>query len=184
MADLPDKSAQIVQAHAALIYRVVMACLNRDRLVELEPVLNAAAEHGWIALVAVIRGILAGRRDPGVMAGLDEEDTVIAQAILRGIQNPATVPDSNIKPDPTLAAPGLASMIHAATGGDPGALQAIAAMAEQMSGVGGDMGRLAGAIRPLINGERNPDILCKGMSVHGTKLMLLILDELARLEPH
>jgi hypothetical protein len=184
MPTLPDKTQQIVQTHAALIHRVVMACHNRTLIPDLEPVLKMAAEHGWTGLVAAIRLILAGRRDPGVLAGLDEEDTVIAEAMLRGLQNPATLPDPNARPDPALAAPGLASMIQGAASGNRKALQLIAAMAEQMSKVGGDMARLAAVIRPLINGERDPERLCKGMSAQGQNLVLMILEELGRTGLH
>jgi hypothetical protein len=57
-------------------------------------------------------------------------------------------------------------------------------MAEQMSQVGGDMARLAALIRPLINGERDPEKLCRGMSASAQKLVLLILEELGKLRPH
>jgi hypothetical protein len=57
-------------------------------------------------------------------------------------------------------------------------------MAEQMSKVGGDMGQLAGRIRPLINGERDPDRLTQGMSARGGQLMLNLLDELGKLAAH
>jgi hypothetical protein len=141
MSRLPDKRQQIVQAHAVLIRQVVMACLNRDLRPALEPLLQASAENGWTDLVAAIRLILGGRRDPGVLVGLDEEDSAIVQAILLGLQNPATLADPNVKPDPAFAAPGLAAMIHAAVRGNIQALQLIANMAEQMSQFGGDMAK-------------------------------------------
>ena len=36
----------------------------------------------------------------------------------------------------------------------------------------------------LINGERNPERLCTGMSTRGEQLMLDILDQLGKLEMH
>ncbi|MEW5791897.1 MAG: hypothetical protein AB1790_10550 [Pseudomonadota bacterium] len=184
MSQLPDKTQQIVQAHAALIHRVVLACHNRAQVPDLDQVLKIAADNGWTELVAAIRLILAGRRDPGVLTGLDEEDGVVAQAILRGLQDPSTLPDPNVKPDPTLAAPGLAAMIHQSGRGNTQVLQILAGMAEQMSRAGGDMARLAAAIRPLVNGERDPEKLCKGMGVQGEGLVLSILAELGKLETH
>ena len=86
--------------------------------------------------------------------------------------------------DPTLAAPGLAHMIHAAGRGDAQALTLVAQMADQMSRVGGDMSRVAAVIRPLINGERNADRLCARMDTRGQQLVLQILDELGRLDLH
>jgi len=83
-----------------------------------------------------------------------------------------------------MAAPGLASMIHAARSGNMEALQLIANMATQMMQAGGDMARLAGLIRPLVTGERDADKLCQGMGEDGQKLVLGILCELAKLEAH
>jgi hypothetical protein len=53
-----------------------------------------------------------------------------------------------------------------------------------MQQVGGNMGKLAGRIRPMINGERNPELLCKGMSAQGEQLVLSILHELGKLGMH
>jgi len=83
-----------------------------------------------------------------------------------------------------LAAPGLAHMIHAAGTGDIQALTLISQMAEQMSKVGGDMSRVAAVIRPLINGERDPDKLCEHLDTRGQQLVLQILDELGKLGLH
>ena len=48
----------------------------------------------------------------------------------------------------------------------------------------GDMARLAGILRPLVQGERDADRLTDGMGPDGEKLVLLILQELARLDTH
>jgi hypothetical protein len=184
MTTLPDRHEQVLRAHAAFIYQVTVSCQNPDRRQDLETLLSTAEENGWIALVKAIRMITAGRRDEGLFLGLDEEDQIIAQAILSGLQDPSTLPDPNRGPDPTLAAPGLAHMIHAAATGNPQALVLVGNMAEQMSRVGGSMGRLAGVVRPLINGERDPDRLCKGMDGQTEQLVLDILGELGKLEAH
>lgn len=170
--------------HADMIHLVVNVCLNRNLLPELEPALQAAAANGWGALVATIRQIISGRRDSSLLSGLDDEDTVIAQTILRGLQDPKSLPNPATKPNPTFAAPGLASMINAAARGDIKALQLLAGMAEQMIKAGGDMARLGGAMHGLINGERDIDKLCKGMTTQGMQLVLLLLEELAKLNPH
>ncbi|MEW8246194.1 MAG: hypothetical protein AB2768_09215, partial [Candidatus Thiodiazotropha endolucinida] len=86
------------------------------------------------------------------------------------------------KPDPAMAAPGLASMIHAAGSGNAQALQIIAEMADQMSKVDGPMARLAAVIRPLINGERDPDLLCERLDSKTEAIVLGILEELKQLE--
>jgi hypothetical protein len=74
-------------------------------------------------------------------------------------------------------------MIHAARG-NPQALVLIGNMADQMSKVGGTMARLAGVIRPLINGERDPDRLFRGMDTRTRQLVLDILGELGKPESH
>ena len=184
MATLPPKSQQIVQMHATLICVAVKACQNREVMGELEPILKMSEQNGWGPLVAAIRQVLNGRRESSVLQGLDEEDGVIVEAILLGLQDPATLPDPSAKADPALAAPGLASMIDAAGKGNAQALQLLAVMAEQMSKVGGDMTRLAALMRQLVNGERDADKLIKGMGADGRGLVLGILEELGKLALH
>lgn len=180
----PDRHEQIRLVHADFICQVVESCRDPDRKQNLDTLLAAAAESGWTLLVGAVRKIAAGERGQSLFSGLDEEDQVIAEAILRGLQDPSTLPDPKAQADATFAAPGLAHMIHAAATGNAQALMLIGNMAEQMSSVGGSMGRLAAIIRPLINGERDPDRLCKGMDTQGETLVLDILTELGRLEAH
>lgn len=184
MNTLPTQHEQIIQTHAALIVNVVRAAQNPTLRAPLDEVLRVSAENGWGALVAAIRRIIEGVRELSLLAGLDEEDSVIVEAILRGLQDPATLPDPNAKPDPVLAAPGLAAMIHASRRGDVQALQLLSGMAEQMTKVGGDMGRMGGIMRRLVDGERNPEILAKGMSAQGESLLLAVLEELGKLDMH
>ena len=184
MTPIPDRHEQIRIVHGDFIRAVVRACANPDQRQELESLLAGATQQGWGALVAAVRRIAAGERGSDLFAGLDEEDQVIAEGILRGIQDPSTLPDPQAKADPTLAAPGLAHMIHAAATGNPQALMLIGNMAEQMNKVGGSMARLSGVIRPLINGERDPERLCKGADAATEQLVLDILSELGRLEAH
>jgi hypothetical protein len=184
MTEFLDRHEQIRIVHADFIRQVVETCRNPDRRREFETLLESAKQSGWGALVAGVRRIAAGERGPAAFAGLDEEDQVIAESILRGLQDPSTLPNPQAKADPTLAAPGLAHMIHAAARGNAQALVLVGNMAEQMSRVGGSLGRLAAVVRPLINGERNPDRLCKGMDTQTSQLVLDILSELGRLEAH
>jgi hypothetical protein len=180
MPALPEKSQQILQIHAALIHRVVMASHQRDLIPSLTPLIKASEENGWIALMSAVRQILKGKRDISLMNGLDEEDRIIVEAILEGIRNPASLPDPQTKADAGAAAPGLAAIIKASASGDAQALQLLASMAEQMSGAGGDMARLAAIMRRLVNGERDAELLTKGMEAQGKGLVLAILKELER----
>jgi len=183
--DTPDREQQIIQVHAGLIVNVVQATHNRELMPQLEGVLKASEENGWHDLVAAIRRVLEGERDPSrLLTGLDEEDSTIVQAILRGLQDPNSLPDPNAEPDPGMAAPGLAAMVQRASRGDTEALQLLAQMAEQMTNVGGDMGRLGGIMRRLVEGERDPEVLTRGMGAQGEQLVHSILEELGKLEAH
>ena len=182
MPSLPERHQQIITAHAAFICKVVECSQNEEQRAEYEALLQVAEKNDWHALVAAIRQIIAGQRDMSAIRGLDEEDRVIAEAIMRGLQNPATLPDPNAKPDPALAAPGLASMILAAGRGNVQALTLISNMAEQMSRAGGPMAKLASVIRPMINGEREAEKLCQGMNSQTEQVVLGILEELKKAE--
>jgi hypothetical protein len=193
MTNIPDKKEQILQSHSGLIHRVVMHCNNPGSVPDMEQVLQQAEQNDWKQLVVVIRDIMSGNRDESLLPGLDEEDRVIIESILRGLQEPGTLPDLNTDFDSSMAAPGIAGLIHASRSGNAQALQIIASMAKQMLQAGGDMGILAGRIRPLVEGERDADKplvegerdadkLGENMSGKGQQLMLDILEELLKLE--
>ena len=184
MPTLPDREQQIRQSHAVLIHQVVRVCHNPEEKPQLDQMLQMAQQQGWDDLVRTVNAIVDGRRDEALLNGLDEEDTVIIQSILQGLQNPAGLPDPNQGADPAMAAPGLAHMIHAASHGDAQALQAAAFMAEQMINTQGDMRLFGGQIKRLLDGERDPDVLCKGMGPSGEQLVLNLLDELSKLAEH
>ena len=184
MATLPAKDQQIIEAHTGLIHRVVMRCQNRQKVPDLDDILKQAEQNGWLKLVAAIRKILAGTRDASVLHGLDDEDTVIVQSILRGLQNPDTLPDLTAGVNGAMAAPGIAAMVHGARRGNLETLQLLGNMAQQMLQAGGDMARLAAILRPLVQGDRDADKLAAGMSMEGQKLVVAILDELAKLDMH
>lgn len=181
---ISDQKKQIVQFHATLIHNVVMACSNREFIPQLEQMLEMTAKHGWDSLVAAIRQVVNGKRDVSVLIGLDEEDSTIVEAILMGIQDPSSLPDPEAKPDPGLAAPGLASIIDAAGKGNAAALHMLANMAEQMVRAGGDMAKLGAVMRKLVDGERDADKLAKGMNMQGQELVYSILTELGKLAQH
>ncbi len=173
-----DPKQQIVQAHAAFICDVVTSMQEPKPRHRFDALMKSASDNGWQALVAVLNSISEGRRDVMVLNGLDQEDSAIAEAILQGLQDPSSLPDPNKKADATMAAPGLAGMIHAAATGNVQALTLISQMAEQMQRAGGDMARIAAVIRPLINGERDLKTLSRKMDERGKDLLEKILEEL------
>ena len=179
---LPDTKEQILQSHTGLNHRVVMHCNNPGSVPDMEQVLQMAADNDWTALVAVIRDIMSGNRDESILLVLDEEDRVIAESILQGLQDPNTLPPLETDIDSDMAAPGIAGLVHASRNGNVQALQIVGNMAKQMLEAGGDMGILAGRIRPLVDGERDADKLTENMTDKGQKLMLQVLEELLKLE--
>jgi hypothetical protein len=182
MTTTPELTEQILQSHSGLIHRVVMHCNNPGSVPDMEQVLQQAEENEWNQLVRAIRDIMAGNRDESVMLGLDDEDKVIIESILRGLQEPGTLPDLQADFDSDMAAPGIAGLIHASRNGNAQALHIVASMAKQMLQAGGDMGILAGRIRPLVEGERDADKLAENMTDKGQKLITDILEELLKLE--
>ncbi len=179
-----DRHQQIIQSHAAIIVQVVQCIGNPDLVPQTEEILKVSEKNGWNDIVQVIRRIINGERGENLLQGLDEEDGTIAAAILLGIQNPATLPDPNKPADASMAAPGLAHMIHQASTGRPEALEIISQMAEQMSAAGGDMKNLGGIMRKMINGEREQKVLSRGMGAQGRQLVDSILEELNKLSGH
>ncbi len=184
MSAIPTRDEQIRQTHAQLIVLTVKAVQNTDQRPGLEEALQLSEANGWAALVTAIRGILAGRRDAALLNPLDEEDRVIVEAILEGLQDPTRLPDPNAPADPLAAAPGLANLIHAASRGDQGALSLLADMAEQMTQGPGDMARLGGLMRRMVEGERDADRLTEGMGASGRDLVYALLAELGKREAH
>ncbi len=180
----PEKQQQVIQVHAELIVTVVNALHDSSIMPHLEQVLKISEENGWTNLVAAIRKIIKGNRDTSILNGLDEEDSIIIDAILRGIQNPDSLPDPSQKADPAMAAPMLAQLIHEASRGDANALAMLGAMAEQMLNTQGDLALFSALIKPMVDGERNVDKLCSKIGPQGESLVVAILDELSKLDNH
>ena len=180
----PEKAEQILQTHASLVNAVVQTIHNPELRPQLDMVLQQSAQNGWQDLVNVINKILAGNRDQALLNGLDEEDSVIADSILRGLQDPTTLPKSEQAGDASKAAPMFAQLINEARRGDHNALSMLGNMAEQMSRAGGDMASFSAIIKDMIDGERDVDKLCTRMGAQGESLITQILSELAKLDTH
>jgi hypothetical protein len=146
--------------------------------------LREAESRGWALMVSCVRQILDGQRERSLLLGLDDEDKVIIEAILAGIDNPASLPPIGNAGDAKAAAPGLATMIGLAGRGNMEAFTTLANMAEQMVKAGGDMARLGGIMRRLVDGERDEARLTRGMGELGRKLVRDILAELERATLH
>lgn len=179
-----DYPQQVAQTHAQLINHVVAACHNSEQRKALEQPLKVSEQNGWTELVSRIRRILQGERGTSLLSELDAEDHGIITAILQGLVEPGSLPDPKQNANPSVAAPGLAQIIQAARSGDVNALQIAAGMAEQMTRAGGDMASIGGIMKRLIDGERDLDLLTRGMPKQAQDLTISIVNELAALEPH
>lgn len=180
----PERQQQVLQVHAGLVVTIVKALNDQSLMPNVEQVLKISEENGWGQLVAAIRKIIKGDRDSSILKGLDEEDGIIVEAILKGIQDPSTLPDPEQQADPSMAAPMLAQLIHDASRGDANALSMLGSMAEQMSNTQGDLARFSTLLKPLVDGERDTDKLCDKIGPQGESLVVSILSELAKLEAH
>lgn len=181
---MPSYEQQIIQTHAGLIVQVAQAVFDVQVRATAESSIEQLRRFGETKLADTLQQILAGSREESLLNGLDEADQVIVKAVLEGIQNPDTLPDPKAGGDAAAAAPGLAHMIHASATGNPQALQLLASMAEQMTAAGGDMKFLGGMMRKMVNGEREPELLTKGMGSQGQSLVLAILEELGKFDLH
>jgi hypothetical protein len=184
MSSTPSQQQQIIATHATLIVAIIQATQSGVIPPELEQGLQLTAKNGWTQLVKRIRKIVAGDRSENISQGLDDEDQTIINAILLGLQDPTTLPDPAARIDATMAAPGMAAMIHASRTGQPQALQTLATMSEQMASARGDMAKLGGIMKRLVDGERDADKLGRGMGAQGQSLLNSIIEELGKLEVH
>ena len=180
----PEKTEQILQTHASLVLAVVQTIHNPELKPHLDQVLQQSAQNGWQDLVSVINKIVAGNRDQALVNGLDEEDAVIIDSILRGLQDPKTLPKTEQAGDATQAAPMFARLIDEARRGNHNSLSILGSMAEQMSNAGGDMASLSAVLKDMVDGERDVDKLCTRMGPQGESLITQILSELAKLDLH
>lgn len=180
----PEKQQQVTQIHAGLIVNIVHSLSDPSLMPGVEELLKLSAENGWEKLVTGIRKIIKGDRDSSLLKGVDEEDAIILEAILKGIQDPSSLPNPEQQADPALAAPMLAQLIHDSARGDANALTMLGTMAEQMSNTKGDLSRFSTLIKPMVDGERNVDKLCDKIGPQGESLVVAILSELGKLEVH
>jgi len=180
----PDKKEQIIQTHASLVLAVVQTIHNKELKPHLDTILKQSAENGWQGLVTVINKILAGSREQSLVNALDDEDAVIVDSILRGIQDPETLPKTEQSGDATQAAPMFARLIDEARRGNHNSLSILGSMAEQMSNAGGDLANLSAVIKSMVDGERDIDKLCTRMGPQGESLVTQIISELAKLDTH
>ncbi|WP_308387523.1 hypothetical protein [Acidithiobacillus sp. AMEEHan] len=182
MQELPAFREQVRRAHAQLIVQVVAACQNVDRRPALRDSLRVATANGWEELVARLERIVAGERDATLLLGLDDEDYIVVESVLQGLQDPHSLPSPDAQADPSFAAPGIAGIVVAAQRGDTQALQWLGQMASQMQRAGGEMAKLGACLGPLSQGKTDVERLGKGLGASTRSLLHQIVEEMHKLQ--
>jgi len=159
-----------------------MCCNEPNSASDLEQALQLAEANDWQKLVATIRNIMSGNRGRTLLQNLDEEETIIIESILNGIDDPATLPAVTADLNSDMAASGIASLIHASMQGNTESANVIDSLTTQMSNTGSEYATIAVSIKKMIEGERNLEILIENISEQGHNLMTDILTELKTLE--
>jgi hypothetical protein len=173
---------QLIQEHASLIVEVVEACDDEAKTAQLLENLVVAEQNGWGKLCGAIRMILDGAREREELGDMDVEDEAIAQAMLMGIADPATLPQPDGNANPMLAPEGLAGIIASAATGEENALQMLARMDTDLAESPiPELQQFGQTLRRLLNGERNADSLTLGLDERTASLIIAVLDELNKL---
>lgn len=161
-----------------------------DRALDL--ILASLAEHAdWRQVVAVLRRIRTGERDPALVTGLDPIDTAIVRRALAALAGTVPVdanawragaaPTSPREPSPPLAA--LAGATVAAAKGDLDATNALKPLLRALA-AHPDWAPLAAAVQRILAGDRDPALRDALDHPAATTVVDLILDQLAQPDGH
>jgi hypothetical protein len=96
-----------------------------------------------------------GNRERVLLHELDEEENIIIESILNGLEDPGTLPTVTADLNSALAAPGIASLIHASMQGNPESLNIISDLTKQMKDTDGDNSNIAESIITMIDKEHD-----------------------------
>ncbi|MBL7063667.1 MAG: hypothetical protein ISS49_05585 [Anaerolineae bacterium] len=166
--------AQLRQQWAPVIQAVVAACEGQAQAAaHLQPLLaQLSHQDDWRHLVAALRRILAGERDPAaLLPGLDATDTLIASDLLRalGVEVGQDLPDPGNRggrPQPGEQALTLDDLLGLVA--QAGTEQAPPGLGEQLFGLTramatqpqapAEMRELGRVLNHVLSGERAPDL--------------------------
>ncbi len=94
-------TAHELKRHLPLIVGTVKALGNPDLMQPFNAALSNMEAHGWTNLVAAIRKLLTGERDPEALCGpLDLEDSMIVETILQALVDPNLLDSLQSNPEP------------------------------------------------------------------------------------
>ena len=129
-----------------------------------------SAPPEWQNLVAAQRQILNGERDEDILCErLDYQDSEVVVAILRGIADPETLYDRR---QHTQLIVGTVMAINDA--------EVRQQLESQMENAPKRWQNLIAAIRQILNGERDEDILCEGLDSIDSQIVLAILEQVKK----
>jgi hypothetical protein len=184
---LIDQAATLSQARAEFerhrerwqpIIPVIVAAAHGDQqaLEELDPLLDElATSDDWRQLVAAIRQIIAGEPDPNrLLDGLDPIDTAILTDLLEQLEQPTPTHPDNYLPqfEPIIQAVATAA-VDPSTPPNQQLEQLLTTLADQP-----DWTDLAGVLRRILAGERDPNTLLSGLDPIDTAIVTATLDRL------
>jgi hypothetical protein len=142
--------------------------------------LAALANHrDWQELVAVIRRIRAGARDPSLATRLDPIDTAIVHRALDALAGTAQVNTDAWRTLTTEQLVDLVATTVAAASGDPDATSTLEPLLDELA-AHPDWASFAATLQRIIVGERDPACL-HGLDHTCTAVVTMILDQL---NPH
>ncbi|HXT42529.1 MAG TPA: hypothetical protein VN748_00210 [Pseudonocardiaceae bacterium] len=158
----------------------------------LDLVLASLGEHAdWRQVVAVLRRIRTGQRDPALVTGLDPIDTVIVRRALAALAG--TVPvDANawragVTPaSPREQSPPLAALAKATVAAAKGDLDATNALQPLLRALAGhpDWAPLAAVVQRILAGDRDPALGDALDHPAATAVVGLILNQLTEFDSH
>ena len=139
-----------------------------------------ANTRDWATLVAAVRAILAGQRDPDrLLAGLDPIDTAIVARTLDALAGRVTLNPAPAEspPSPEELVQALAGAIAAAVRGDPDATDAVNQQLDEWA-ASTDWAALAAALRRVLAGERDHQQLLADLDDVDTRIVEAVLSQL------
>lgn len=182
MADRWNAEDTTLQERALLIHLAVEAVRVPASRAHLDTLLAQASENGWVALVGAIQKILTGERNLANLGALDDEDRKIILAILRGIEDRASLPDIASGLDIGKTAMEIGTLILAVRWGNEEAIKALSSLTTQMTAATGDIAQVGLVLRLLVSGERRLERLSYNMGETGTLIVREILAVLEKRE--
>src|SRR5664280_1018002 len=176
-----DRSEPVLAAiHAA-------AGGDQGALQQVEEVLNGLADReDWAALAGVLRRVIAGDRDPEtLLADLDPVDTAIVTRLLDALAGRVQLAANPIREATAAGAQALVdrwepelAAILAATAGDQAVTQQVDEVLDRCAD-SEDWAALAGVLRRVIAGDRDPESLLADLDPVATAIVTRLLDALA-----